>query len=83
MMTPEERQKAFAGAYNALVQQYGVVLEAQLQAEQLGAAVLTKLVLVVALVNNWQPAPSPKEGADNPAGESHAVPSKNGHKEEV
>lgn len=80
-MTPEERQQAFAAAYNSLVQQYGVVLEAQLQAEQLGTAILTKPVIVVSLVNGWQPAPSPKENVGNPASELPVTPSPNGHKE--
>jgi hypothetical protein len=80
-MTSEERQQAFAAAYNALVQQYGVVLEAQLQAEQLGTAILTKPVIVVALVNGWLPAPGPKESVGNPVSELPVTPSPNGHKE--
>lgn len=82
-MTPEERQQAFTAEYNALVQKYGIVLEAQLQAEQLGTAVLTKPVMVVALVNGWQPLQAPKENAGSPASEKPVELSTNGHKETV
>ena len=81
-MSPEERQQAFTQAYNALVQQYGIVLEAQLQAEQLGNAILTKPVMVVSLVNGWQPA-FPKENVGNPENEIAVSASSNGHKEKV
>lgn len=71
-MTPEQRQTEFTKAYNELVQRFGIVLEPQLQVEQLGTAVLTKPVMGLAFVNNWQPVTVPKESAGNPADESPA-----------
>lgn len=54
-MTPEERQKAFVDAYNALVQQFGFVLEPAITYEVLGTSILCKPNMSLKPVENWQP----------------------------
>ncbi len=65
MMTPEERQKAFAEAYNALIVQFGVGFKAVLKPEVLGDAVLIKPAIEAVVIDNWQP---PKEDDNTPSG---------------
>lgn len=62
-MSVEERQKLFVEEYNALVQKYGLVFEPGINAEQLGTAILSKPVLNLALVNNWQPSVPKDDGS--------------------
>lgn len=54
-MSPEERQKAFVDAYNALVQQFGFVLEPAITYEVLGTSVLCKPTMGLKPVENWKP----------------------------
>ena len=53
MLTPEERQKAFVEAYNALIKQYGIALEARIETEQLGKAILSKPTLTPVIITEW------------------------------
>lgn len=77
-MTPEEqRLKAFTDAYNALVQEHGIVVNARLVTETFGETMVqTKLIVEPAFVTNWQPA-LPK---DMPNITQDTPPNTNGHR---
>lgn len=54
MLTPAQRQKAFIEAYNRLIKQYGVALEASISTEQLGKATLSKPILSPLILPEWE-----------------------------
>jgi len=54
-MSVEQRLQAFQHGLAQLQQQYGISLKADIQAEQLGDAILTRPVLQAIPAPDWQP----------------------------
>jgi len=54
-MNEHERLKGFQQGLAQLQQQYGITLKADIQAEQLGDAILTRPVLQAIPAPDWQP----------------------------
>lgn len=84
-MTPDERKRAFAEAYNALVQTYGVIVVAVPHIEVYGDLMQIKPPTVdMEFVDNWQPA-QPNSSSNGSADRKPKSPrlSKNGKTEKV
>ena len=58
-MNEQERFQGYEAALEELKQRFGFVIQATLQTEQLGAAVLTKPVLQLVPIPDWQPLSVP------------------------
>jgi hypothetical protein len=63
-MTIEQRLQAFQQALEQLQVKHGVTLKADLQAEQLGQALLTRPVLQAVPIDGWHP-PDGTGGSDD------------------